>query len=541
MDKPKLIVIGLDGASLKLIRDWESEMPFISDMMANGVRGNLASTIPPLTSPAWGTLITGKNPGKHRIFNMSRENPFNKDEIAPTTGSDLQAERIWTILNRHNLKVGVADFPLILQPEPVKSFMVCNLSNWGQEKGQTYPYSLKKELLAETNMKFEGSIMDGMSPNLSYLEKITESVNSKGNLDNYLLNKFEVDVFLTVYEHTDTLQHIFWRQLQKSVSTDTKEAIQWKSHFSKFFQNLDKSIKKTVKNSGKDATVIIVSDHGFGTVDRVVAINEFLLRKDFLSIKNNPSNSIRKYIRKLGLNLNNLRKIYFKLRMESILGKRIDFLRKTTKFAESLVTSPVDLDFSKAYSPSGTMGGIYLNNNVSEVEYYKLRESVMKALNDLVDTKTGKSPFIGVYPREKIYKGQYTNKSPDIVALKKDNYQIKTQIESGRIFYNRWEGGDHALNGIFIANGPIIQNNIEISGAKLQDVVPTILYMLHLPIPKDIDGHILKDIFKENYLDSTSSMYEDPTPFSIDKIYKKPTKKQEEEVKKRLEALGYLE
>ena len=75
-------------------------MPFISGMISNGVAGELASTVPPITGPAWGTAITGKNPGKHGVFSHTKENPFDEEDHIPVSNLDLDSERIWNILNR---------------------------------------------------------------------------------------------------------------------------------------------------------------------------------------------------------------------------------------------------------------------------------------------------------------------------------------------------------------------------------------------------------------------------------------------------------
>src|SRR5690349_23169584 len=62
-----LLVIGLDGATLDLIHPWVAagELPALGALLASGAWGKLRSTVPAATFPAWTSLVTGVNPGRH--------------------------------------------------------------------------------------------------------------------------------------------------------------------------------------------------------------------------------------------------------------------------------------------------------------------------------------------------------------------------------------------------------------------------------------------------------------------------------------------
>ena len=57
----KTIVVGLDGATFDLIRPWAAEgyLPVLNKIMQEGAHGELGSTLPPMTAPAWTTFATG--------------------------------------------------------------------------------------------------------------------------------------------------------------------------------------------------------------------------------------------------------------------------------------------------------------------------------------------------------------------------------------------------------------------------------------------------------------------------------------------------
>ncbi len=70
----RVLIIGIDGATFDLIQPWAEagDLPNLARLMAEGVHGLLESTLPPVTSPAWPTFATGKNPGKHSVFDFIR-------------------------------------------------------------------------------------------------------------------------------------------------------------------------------------------------------------------------------------------------------------------------------------------------------------------------------------------------------------------------------------------------------------------------------------------------------------------------------------
>ena len=67
-----ILIVGLDGATFDLMLPWieDGYLPNLSQLLAGGARSPLESTIPPITPCAWSSFITGKNPGKHGLFDF---------------------------------------------------------------------------------------------------------------------------------------------------------------------------------------------------------------------------------------------------------------------------------------------------------------------------------------------------------------------------------------------------------------------------------------------------------------------------------------
>ena len=73
--------------------------------------------------------------------------------------------------------------------------------------------------------------------------------------------------------------------------------------------------------------------------------------------------------------------------------------------------------------------------------------------------------------------------------------------------------GAHRIDGVLIANGPGVRRGAKIEGATIYDIAPTILHALGLPVGKDLDGHVLRELFVEeiaNRADATIESYDAP-------------------------------
>ena len=99
-NKVRTVLIGIDGATYDLIEPLVEEgvMPEFGALMARGARAKLTSTLHPLTPPAWATIMTGRMPGNHGVFDFIRvdresENPSRARPRTASTRSCRTMER----------------------------------------------------------------------------------------------------------------------------------------------------------------------------------------------------------------------------------------------------------------------------------------------------------------------------------------------------------------------------------------------------------------------------------------------------------------
>lgn len=208
----------------------------------------------------------------------------------------------------------------------------------------------------------------------------------------------------------------------------------------------------------------------------------------------------------------------------------------------------IDWSQTVAYSPPHTSVAGSVNINLKGREgqgvvdsnsYSKLREEIIKNLKALCEET---SDFkIEVFKREELYHGEQLGRAPDIIYTINDFQCVsRSSFSSGRIFQPGSMGGaysgTHRLEGIFVAKGPQIKESYSFEGAEIVDIAPTILHILGLPVPEDMNGKVLKELFQNG-----SELAQRGVRVSrVKKATREPEKIEDASILKRLEDWGYL-
>ena len=165
----------------------------------------------------------------------------------------------------------------------------------------------------------------------------------------------------------------------------------------------------------------------------------------------------------------------------------------------------IDWSRTKAYG-LGRVGQIYLNVKGREPwgivepgqEYEEVRDEIIRKLGEMIDPETSKPVDIEIFKKEEVYHGQYFELAPDILYRMSKFYQavsIRDRAEWGKSPFS----GYHVPEGLFVAYGPDVKKSGEkLEGLRIYDIAPTILHLFGLPIPEDMDGRVLTEIFEED-------------------------------------------
>jgi len=522
MKKPKILVIGLDGATWDLIEPWveEGKLPTIQGLMKKGTYGDLMSTIPPVTAAAWVSLYTGQNPGKHGIYDFVTP----RGELI--NSRHIKGKKLWHILSENGLSCCVVNVPITYPPEEINGCIIsCFLTPPGR-KDFVYPPSFMPILEKngyKIDIEFETGyrgFFAGAKDMLKRWDLLSESYDIsekryKTALD--LLKKKPWDFFFIVFKQTDVVQHFFWDR--KDVLLD-------------FYQKIDGYVAEIIARfkteccNGKDEMLVfLVSDHGFGPHNSKFNLSTFIKNHKCVNAKALMYASL----------------YYAARRLYSFLGRVIPIKLFRKQNVSQMLKNRARSQFPFRGEKYGVGGGIYIDKQHPAVKDYELlREKIINGLKMIRHPRTGKHVFNGAWKREEIYKGPYVDSAPDVVYLMEPGYSA--EFNFSRISDDWLDStfpGDHCLNGLLLIMGPYIKENMKLNGANIYDVSPTILYLMGLRVPEDMDGEVLTKTIQLGFLQKHPITYQRVTA-EVKEESKVYTDEEEEKIKQRLKSLGYL-
>lgn len=569
--RPKAVVIGLDAATWTVIRPWiaQGAMPNLAKLITGGVSGTLESVLPPITPPAWTSFMTGKNPGKHGIFNFVQSKHHSAYAMRYVNGGTRRSPTIFQLLNNAGFSAGTMNIPFTFPPEPLNGFQISGLDTPSDTSRFVHPPELQDELVKRFgrishDLRFLGymSTDERRAKVLGEMKKLDEQWTMAAL---YLLEKHPQDLMMFVFMSIDTVQHYFWQYMDPDhFLHDAKADARFRNAVRDVYERLDAATGRIIEKLPADTTIFVVSDHGGGPVaDRIVYLNRYLAQLGLLHYAPKATSPVYSFVAKCVRGGFSLLRSSLSSRQKIVLAKIFPKLRKQ---AELSYTSFDTIDWSrtKAYcsevlaAPPSiriNLKGVKREGIVEAGDYETLLEFITKKLEELKDPRTGK-PVIGrVYRREQIYHGPFADEGADLTldwwsedSLFSTEPSFPDEAEKPplviceRRISNKSEwGGTHRLNGILVARGPDLRNGIEIQNARLIDLAPTLLHLFGVSVPEDMDGKVLAEIFRPEFLTThpvrtgaaSGNSWQDP-----DSGY---TAEETSKVEERLQALGYLE
>ena len=541
----KLLIIGLDGATFDLIKPWaaEGKLPTLAKLMQDGVTGDLESTLPPVTSPAWPTFMTGKNPGKHGVFDFIRPRAGTFDMV---NASQIHGKLLWEILSEAGYSVGVLNVPITFPPRKVDGYLVPGLL--APDQGKTvYPPDLLKPYEAELG-KYR------LTPNVQYkagsedafIADLHDLIDTQLRYALRLMKDHPTDVLMLHFLATDNGSHALWRFMDKTHPRhDPALFAKYGDALLKVYQHLDEAVRQ-VQEAGGQPNTIVMSDHGFGPLHRTINLNILFIEKGLMHLKPRFFTQLRWWAFRNGLTPATAYKILSKLGLQNVTAK---VSRKARNEMVGKFLSFEDVDWSKttAYS-MGHVGQIYINlqgrepyGSVTPDRYAAARQQVIDALNTLIDPATGQPLVDRIIPREEAAHGPYADQGADLHLIL-DGYKtiaFPLFATDGRVLTPqiRGDSGCHRLHGIFIGSGAAFATGAAVNNARIIDLAPTILHILDVPVPEDMDGRVLAEALTPELRGKAAQVGAAATTSTAPVDF---TAEEQAEVEDRLRALGYL-
>jgi predicted AlkP superfamily phosphohydrolase/phosphomutase len=559
----KVLMLGLDGATFDLIIPWvqSGKLPHFARLLNTGISGRLHSTIPPMSPPAWNSFMTGMNPGKHGIYDFTGRKPHSY-ETHFINASWRRAPTLWRHLGEMGKRVAVLSVPFTYPPERVNGIMVSGMDAPGVaglvDRSATYP----PELCADVNT----SVGDyPMGPNLfaytqpaDMVDAALRTMEKKTAAARYLYQKEDWDFFMFVLGETDAASHRFWRlcdpasPLRGAAPPDAKLA----HSLLAIYQKADEVIGQFMDLASRDTTVMVISDHGNGgNSDKAVYLNRWLESQGLLRFRafSGFTKAGIERAKQVGLRVlppNVKRMIYRLTNIPDMVESWARFSaidwKHTQAFSEETPYYPSIWINLKGREPLGI---------VEPHEYERVRQHLITQLALWRNPYSGQKMIKRIHRREELYTGAHVEKAPDLTIewelddgysylfrpstgvrrppVHQLNVQERQQVKSG----------DHRDEGIFLATGPQLTNPIEIKEAGILDLAPTVLYLLGLPIPPEMDGHVLTQIFPDDHLARYPIQHGNGGGLEVglDDSQRDYSAAEEEAIRARLQGLGYIE
>ncbi len=489
-----VLVIGLDGATFDLLEPWlaAGHLPTLARLVAQGSSGPLQSTLPPVTAPAWATFMTGKNPGKHNVFDFFRAHSPDLDRPEMVNMGDVQARPFWDYLSAAGRRVGILNVPLTYPPTPVNGFIVPGLLS--PDEGQTTypadflrpyhptlgPYRLVPHRLyrPEQTAAFVAELQAVTATQIQYALRMAQD--------------HPVDFLMVHFLATDIAQHKLWRYLDETHPWyEPVSGQQFGTAVRDIFAQIDAGLSQLLTILPSDLTMLVMSDHGFGPQQQIMNLNILLIEAGFMRLKPEAAVKWRDWLARHKWWANPAARLFRLLGRERLLS-----------FAD------VDWAQTQAYA-RGHMGQVYLNVQgrepqgiVSPADYTAVREQIAALLTSWRHPADGRIPVTAVIPGEAAASGPYATAGPDLHVII-DGYRTLAHplfAADGRILTAQpWgDSGSHRREGVLIVQGPEVRHG-RIANARLEDIAPTILHLLGVPVAEDMDGRVLTTLFTDAF------------------------------------------
>lgn len=462
MPGKKVLVLGLDCATPQLVFDrWSARLPHLASLIQRGMYGPLRSCIPPITVPAWSCMMSGKDPGTLGCYGFRNRCDYSYDGLSFATSKAIRDDRVWDILSRAHRKVILVGIPQTYPPTPVNGLMVSCFLTPDTSCRYTYPQELAGEIQATVGEYMLDVKNFRTEDKAGLLEQIYEMTGKRFTLFKHFLRTKPWDFAMIVEMGIDRVHHGFWKYMDPQHPKYERGSPYAETIFN-YYRFLDEQIGDILKMVDERTVILVVSDHGARAMQGGFCINEWLIRENYLAISEKPDGVV------------------------PLSKAKIDWAR-TLAWAEGGYYSRLFMNV-QGREPQGC---------IPRPDYERVRSEIRKKLEATTDSR-GNPLGTRAFRPEDVY-STINGVAPDLIVYFGDlawRSIGSIGLNTLHTFENDMGADDanHAEDGIFIMLDPghrgIPQQNGK-TGISIVDIAPTILNLLGLPVPPDMEGRVI--------------------------------------------------
>lgn len=412
--KNRLFVLALDGTPYSFLQKAMQLgiMPNFKKLAEASDFRSIHSVIPPVSSVAWASFMTGKKPHQHGIMGFIERDPSTMEWYVPLSDR-LKGRTLWEILSDHGKRVFVMNVPMTYPPRKINGISICGFLGSDITKG-TYPPEIGMILKARGYRIDADTELAKKNLHL-FFNDLLKVLDKRIEIMEHYLQQERWDFFMTHIMETDRLHHFFWELM----ATGKQPFVQM---FFDFYSKIDRLIGKIQKNLADDTHFLLLSDHGFTTLKQEFYLNRWLWEQGLLKFNKQPPGDLKD-------------------------------LHVHTK-AYSLYPGRIYINLQGREKRGSVRPGL---------EYEQIRQQLEMLLKEVRDPKTGVFVFSEVVRGEALYGsaidhnkpsaisgGNVNNMIPDLVAVAAPGYDIKGNLWHPRLFDKTIFNGCHTFDDAFV-------------------------------------------------------------------------------------------
>ncbi len=453
----KVFVIGLDCAEPSLVFDrWRDHLPNLRRLMEGGTYGELTSTIPAITVPAWASMLSSRDPGQLGFYGFRNRADYSYERMNIATAAAIKDDRVWDILSRQGRQVVVVAVPQTYPVRPVNGYLISCFLTPSTHSQYTYPAELRWEIQGLLSSEYMVDVPQFRTENKDYLLKqIHDMADQQHTVVKHLLTTKPWDFFMHVDMGVDRIHHGFWKFFDDRHPLH-EPGNPYQNAIHDYYVRMDEQIGEWLALLDDDTAVLVVSDHGAKPMMGGIAFNEWLKQEGYLVLDHQPDGIV------------------------------------------PLEKCEVDWSRTRAWGSGGYYARLFLNVKGREPEgviepadYDRVRDELAERIASITDPQ-GVNLGSVAYKPEEIYR-QVNNIPPDlIVYLGNLSWRSVGSLGLNRIHTFENDTGpddaNHAQEGLYIYYNPKRQGQGRGLRRHLMDVAPTILELMGVPVPADMQG-----------------------------------------------------
>ncbi len=509
-----LLILGLDGATLDLVEPWAADgtLPNLARLLCGGAWGRLASTVPAATFPSWTTFMTGVNPGRHGVFDFTRREP-GAYRVRFVNATFRKARTVWRLLSDAQRRVSVLGLPGTYPPEAVNGYMISGFDTPVTTRANAsfvHPPEFAAEVERAGGFPFadfqEFHLRSGWHARA--LASLCEGIERKVRLAEGLLARERWDSLMLLFGESDTAAHHFWSfHDPHSPRYDAAGAAALGNPLRTVYAALDDAVGRlTARVPG--ATVLVVSDHGFGGAGTTaLRLNRWLAQQGYLTFA--PRTRRARWAGALRA-----------AAVRAVPGRwqapcfRAGGGRLASRVESSVRFGGIEWGGTRAFSEElNYFPALWLNvqgrddgGTVPVAQYQSLCDELTERLLGWRDPLTGGRVVRRVWQRDGLYHGPYVSLAPDLVldletpggysyvglpSYAEDGAAIEA-MDAAALGGGKLAGmsGSHRSDGLFVLAGEAVAAG-RVDGAQIADMAPSILALCGLPVPGQWDGRLV--------------------------------------------------